>query len=265
MWTKANWRFVPAGVAFGLGLGLLTGCGSQERLAEVTAVELPHGPTTGTARLVARVLFEGTPPVMAEIRVGGDPTCVSKHRDEPLRREDIVVNPDGTLRDVVVRVVEGIAPARWDEMIAPPQVINQDGCRFEPHVSSITAGQAMEFRNADATIHNVNGQPRLNAKFNFSMINERVPPRFVTFAKAEWPPVQIRCDVHPWMKTYVAVVEHPFHSTTGTTGTAVLSRLPAGSYKIEAWHRVLGTATQDVDLTDGQELNLEFVFREGRS
>jgi hypothetical protein len=242
---------------------ILIGCGGKgtgSLSSDEGSVVLPSGPTTGTARLVARVVFEGTPPVMPVIRVGGDPTCVAKHKDSPLLREDIVVNPDGTLRDTVVRIREGLGSYDWSSTRKGPLVINQDGCRFDPHVGTMMAGEAMEFRNADATIHNVNGLPLVNDKFNFSMINNKVPPRQVTFSRAEWPPVRIKCDVHPWMYAYVAVLDHPFHGATGTTGTVEIPALPAGEYVVEAWHRELGTKEQKVTIVEGATARLEFQY-----
>jgi hypothetical protein len=218
------------------------------------------GPTTGTATIAIRAEFVGTPPVMPVIRVGGDPVCVSKHTNSPLLRENIVVNPDGTLRDVVVRIKGGLEAYQWSVEGRDPAVITQDGCRFDPHVSSLMAGQAIEFRNDDATIHNVNGQPVVNDKFNFSMTSDKVPPRQVTFAHPEWPPVRIKCDVHPWMVAYAAVLDHPFHGVTGTSGTAELRRLPAGQFVVEAWHRELGSFEKKVDLADGQTATLDFQF-----
>jgi hypothetical protein len=250
-------------VAAGL-LGMLMGCTRENsdaaRRAPQPRAQLEPGPTTGSAVIVARVKFLGQPPVMPAIRVGGDPYCVEKYKDSPLLREDVVVNPDGTLRDVVIRIKSGLPERDWSAFGMEPFVINQDGCRFEPHVGSMMASQPLEFRNGDRTIHNVNGQPRVNSKFNFSMINEHVPPRQITFAKAEWPPVRIKCDVHPWMYAFVAVLDHPFHGTTGTSGTVEIRRVPAGTYLVEAWHRELGTQEKEVTVADGQLVNLEFQF-----
>lgn len=243
-----------------------SGCdqkGSQNPSGKVTTqTQLTPGPTTGTAQIEISAVFQGTPPEMPVIRVGGDPHCVAAHTSSPLLREDIVVNTGGTLRDVVVRVKSGLAPHDWSAFQGKPLVMNQDGCRFDPHVGSMMAGEGIEFRNSDKTIHNVNGQPKVNDKFNFSMINERAPSRQVTFASAEWPPVRIKCDVHPWMQAFVAVLDHPFHSVTSTTGTAVIRRLPPGEYVVEAWHRELGSQEKTVQVTDGGTAQVKFEFKQ---
>ena len=48
--------------------------------------------------------------------------------------------------------------------------------------------------------------------------------------------VPIKCDVHSWMSTYIGVLSHPYFVVTGSDGAFDLSKLPAGTYTIEAWH-----------------------------
>ena len=84
----------------------------------------------------------------------------------------------------------------------------------------------------------------------------------ISFAKPEVM-IPVKCDVHPWMQSYVGVLDHPFFAVTGEGGTFELAGLPAGSYTIEAWHESerIGTMTQDVTVADGESKSVDFAFK----
>ena len=52
--------------------------------------------------------------------------------------------------------------------------------------------------------------------------------------------MQIKCDIHGWMSTYVGVVEHPFFAVTKADGTFEIPNLPVGEYTLSAKHEALG-------------------------
>jgi hypothetical protein len=70
----------------------------------------------------------------------------------------------------------------------------------------------------------------------------------------------VRCDVHQWMRAYVAVFDHPFFAVTGEGGTFTLAGLPAGTYTVVAWHERFGEKRQQVTVGDGPASPIEFRF-----
>ena len=72
--------------------------------------------------------------------------------------------------------------------------------------------------------------------------------------------VRVKCDVHPWMASYVGVLEHPFYAVTGADGSYSISGLSAGTYTLEAWHERLGTQTSTVTVADGAAASADFSF-----
>jgi hypothetical protein len=81
-----------------------------------------------------------------------------------------------------------------------------------------------------------------------------------SFDKPEvWIPVG--CDVHPWMRAYVAVVPHPFFAVTGEDGSFEIRGLPAGEYEIEAVHEKLERQSQKVTVKDGEAATLTLTFK----
>lgn len=248
---------VLAGTMVGL---ILSSCSTPADQGREPAVKLPPA-AMGTASIRGTVKFEGTPPVREPVRMGrADPTCHKTHDGRPPLQEDVVVNENGTLRDVIVSVKTGLKPGSYD-VTSEPAVLNQVGCVYEPHVLSLQAGQELKILNSDDTVHNVNGQGKVNEKFNFSMLSSKAPPRIVKFEKAEYPPLKIKCDVHPWMLSWAAVFDHPYHDVTGLQGSFEIGKLPAGSYTIEAWHRHYGTQTVEVTLADGEQAELNLSYK----
>jgi hypothetical protein len=74
--------------------------------------------------------------------------------------------------------------------------------------------------------------------------------------------IEVKCDVHGWMKAYLWVVKHPFFAVTGENGTFELPKLPPGTYTIEAWHEVpkLKSEPQSVTIGDGETKEIVFKF-----
>jgi hypothetical protein len=122
------------------------------------------------------------------------------------------------------------------------------------------AGQELKFLNSDAILHNVHGLPKVNREFNLGM-PASLTEKSVTLNQPE-PLFPVKCDVHPWMNAYVAVMTHPFWAVTGEDGAYTIGNLPAGTYTIEAWHERLGAQTQKVSVTEAASaVTANFAFK----
>ncbi|HJZ79313.1 MAG TPA: carboxypeptidase regulatory-like domain-containing protein, partial [Pyrinomonadaceae bacterium] len=88
--------------------------------------------------------------------------------------------------------------------------------------------------NSDPTQHNIHWTPKVNPEWNQSQPNG-APPIEKTFQRAEVL-VPVKCNQHPWMKSYVAVSKHPFFAVTGEDGSYTLKGVPPGKYTVVAWH-----------------------------
>jgi hypothetical protein len=73
--------------------------------------------------------------------------------------------------------------------------------------------------------------------------------------------VPFKCDVHPWMRAYIGVVDHPYFAVSAADGTFSLKGLPPGTYTVEAWHEILGTQTQTVTIGANETRELAFAFK----
>ncbi|MBI2167778.1 MAG: carboxypeptidase regulatory-like domain-containing protein [Candidatus Omnitrophica bacterium] len=206
------------------------------------------GPLTG------KVIFEGTAPPPQILKVEADPVCLLQHQDG-MTSEEVVVNPNGTLKNVFVYVKQGLEGQTFPAP-ATPVVFDQKGCHYEPHVFGIQVGQPLEILNSDDTLHNVHALPKASQEFNLGM-----PIKGMKLTKAFTAPevaVKIKCEVHPWMAAYAGVLDHPFYAVTGEDGSFSLKDLPPGEYVVEAWHEKYGTQTQTVKVPETSEISFTF-------
>lgn len=210
---------------------------------------------SGAAEVTGVAKFSGEAPAQKKIKMGADPVCQQQHA-EAVYEERVVVNDNGTLRNVFVYVKEGVSGQH--AVPTSPVTLDQAGCQYKPHVAGIQAGQALQITNSDATLHNVNAKPTANRPFNVAQPVKGMKTE-KKFAKPEIM-VRFKCNVHPWMSAYLGVVDHPFFAVTGDDGSFTIPGLPDGSYVLEAWHETYGTQTQSVTVAGGKTASVEFSF-----
>lgn len=209
------------------------------------------------ATLAGAVKFEGAAPKMPVIQMGADPYCQSQHTT-PVTDEEVVVGPAGELANVFVYIKN--PPAGNYPAPAAPLTLDQKGCRYYPHVSALQIGQKLAIKNDDATLHNVHAMPNVNSQFNEGqpvqgMVAEK------TLDKPEETPFKIKCDVHGWMKSYMAVMPHPFYAVSQANGQFTISNLPPGTYTVVAWHEKYGQQEQSITVGPKESKQVAFTFK----
>jgi hypothetical protein len=209
----------------------------------------------GTCAVVGRVTFQGQPPAAQAIKMDADPYCSLQH-PHGAEVQDYVVGADGGLKWVFVYVKEGLAGAYGPP--AEPVVLDQKGCTYEPHVFGISVDQKLSILNSDETLHNIHALPKNSRQFNLAMPRAGMQLE-QKFTDAEVM-VRVKCDVHPWMESWVGVVPHPFHAVTADDGAFRLERLPPGTYTVEAWHEAAGAKTMSVTVAEGETKEVTFAF-----
>ena len=141
--------------------------------------------------------------------------------------------------DAVVFVYE--APGGKFKAPETPAVMDQVNLDFEPHVLAVQVGTKVKFPNKDKVHHHLYSFSKAK-KFELPLYKgEDVEP--VVMDKAGI--VKLGCNIHDWMLGYILVLDNPYFAKTGADGRAVLSGVPAGSYKVAAWSERLKGEVED--------------------
>lgn len=207
--------------------------------------------------ITGRIVVDGTIPPEKVIRLDGDPKCLALANGQERRTEHVVVGDGNALQNVFVYVKEGL-PARMYPVSAEPIVLDQQQCRYVPHVFGIQVGQQLTIRNSDPLLHNVRAESAINQPFDVGTPIQGVEVKR-TFATREVM-VPIKCNVHAWMRAYAGVVEHPFFAVSDRAGRFSIAQLPAGTYTLEIWHEQFGTQTQQVTIAAKETKDLFFTY-----
>jgi hypothetical protein len=146
----------------------------------------------------------------------------SKGRTSPAMTEEVVTGDGGSLANVVVYVKTGV--------------------------------------NKDQTTHNIHPIPKDNREWN-----ESQPPGAAPIEKSftrEEVAIPVKCNVHPWMKAYMAVMPNPDFQVTDKDGKFDLKNLPPGTYTVVAWHELYGSSDpQTVTIGPKETKNVTFTFK----
>jgi len=218
----------------------------------------PYDPSTATASISGSIMFEGEAPTMPPIQMAADPYC--QMENSGATSQEVLVTDDSKLQNVMLFVRSGFDTGLAYATPATPVVLDQQGCRYDPHVFTMMTNQDITFRNSDMTLHNIHAFPMINMQINVGQAVQGMES-VRSFELAEGP-FAIRCDVHRWMNSYTAVFNHPFHTTSAGTGDFELS-LPPGTYEVVAWHEKYGEMVSEVTVGDGEAAELNFTFSEG--
>lgn len=239
-----------------VGLAILTIGSSSLFAANGAAAGNAPAPSSGGASVVGKVKFTGQIPQPAHVSMNADPSCAKAHQG-PAVSQDFMTGSDNSLGNVVVFISDGLGNRSFD---VPTEEVTfeQKGCEYMPHVVAVRANQKLKMVNSDNTTHNIHPLPANNREWNKaepagSTMEESFPREEIA--------IPVKCNVHPWMKSYVAVFKHPYFAVTGKDGSFQLPNLPPGDYTVEAWHEKLGTMTQKITVTAGQTKSVDFTFK----
>ena len=213
-------------------------------------------PVTATT-LRGKVSFEGTAPKNAPIDMSAERDCQRLHSG-PVTAEVVVVGEGGGLANTFVWVKAGLEGKKFEAPKTPVK-LDQTGCIYRPHVLALQAGQMLSVTNSDPTSHHVHPLARFNREWNKSQ-SSNAPPVERKFSRQEIM-LPVKCNIHPWMRAYINVVDHPFFAVTGEDGTFEINGLPPGTYTIGVRHEKYGEKETSVTVGASESKQIDdFTF-----
>jgi plastocyanin len=214
--------------------------------------------------ITGKISYSGTAPEAKKISTDADPACSAKSPN--LTTEEWVVK-DGKLANTFVYIKSGtiaggskVADYSFPTPSAPV-ALDQNGCHYKPHVLGVMVNQDINITNSDPTTHNIHFTPKSNPDWNQSQPNGAAPMTH-KLARAEVL-VPVKCNQHPWMKSYIGVLKHPFFAVSSEDGSFEIKGVPPGKYTVVAWHEggVNGTEkTMEVTVTAKTPATADFAF-----
>jgi plastocyanin len=224
----------------------LAGCHSDRAGSRDSQVATPalDPATLGSVSGVVRLAGKAPAPVRIDTTM--DPACAAGGTGEVYSEQYAV--REGKLANVYVYVKSGPAIVSGGAFSASHAVVmDQKGCVYRPHVIALQAGDFVEFRNEDATMHNVHTMPTVvgNQPIDISE-GPNGGPQTRQFQQPETM-IPVRCNNHPWMSAFINISPTPWFAVTGTDGSFTLKGMPAGQYVLGLVQEKLGE--QDVTVT----------------
>lgn len=148
---------------------------------------------------------------------------------------------------------------------AAPAVLDQRDRAFSPDLLPVLAGTTVDFVNHDRIYHNVfsYSQPhpfdlgRRGQGEKRSVVFDRLPPEGIGVIK-------VNCEIHANMRATVLVMRNPYWQVLPETGGELrLERVPAGTWKVRAWHASLEGEPVSVTVKAGETARIALALRGG--
>ena len=201
-----------------------------------------------------KVTYTGTPPKMKPIDMSKEPTCQKEH-NPPLDAQNVVTGPGNALQWVVVYISAGEAASSAP---SEPVRFDQKGCMYVPHILPMQTEQVLEIYSDDPFTHNIHPMPKHNPEWNKSQPAGSMP------INTKWDNpefIEVKCNIHPWMHGYFAVLKTSHYAVTDNTGSFSIKGLAPGKYTVTAWQEQYGTQSQDVVVGETEAKGVNFVYK----
>jgi len=203
--------------------------------------------------LSGEVKLSGVAPVIKKIEITKDTEVCGKER----MPETLLLSKGKGVANTVI-IVKDVKGKKLD---APAKnlEITQKGCQFQPHVTTIAVGGAIDILNKDPITHNIHTFPIENAPLNKAQ--PKSLPK-ISSPKFEFPEIiKVQCDIHRGlMSAWFVVADNPYTVVSDADGKFKVAGIPEGTYKVEIWHELLGKQTKEITIKGGQEAKLDVAM-----
>jgi hypothetical protein len=216
--------------------------------AAAAALSAPAASAEEWGSVKGRFVYDGKAPDKVPITVDKDQAVCG---DKGLMAEDLVVDDKGGLANVMIYLKGKVSVhPDFEKTAGDTVVLDNHGCRFEPHVQGVRVGQTLQLKNSDPVAHNTNVAGR-----NLQ-INPLIPAGASSDQKiedAETLPAMVSCNIHPWMKARLLIKANPYFAVSKKDGTFEITNLPVGEHEFVVYQERSGYVQQAT--LNGEKVN----------
>ena len=131
-------------------------------------------------------------------------------------------------------------------------------------MSVMTNGSMFEATNSDPVLHNIHTY-EIMGRAKKTVMNVSQPKQGATTKKKvklkRGAGMKLECDAHDFMHGFVFVAKNPYYAVVAEDGTYTISDIPAGKYKVKAWHGTLGEKKDKATISAGGTATVDFTFK----
>lgn len=143
-------------------------------------------------------------------------------------------------------------------------VLDNNKCRFEPHVLLLQTTQTLVMKNSDPVGHNTNYSTFTNPPQNILIPSGGQSEQKLT--QPERLPAKVACNIHPWMTAWLVVQDTPYSGVSNKDGELVIKNLPVGKWTFQFWQEAGGyiaKVKQNGKATEWTRGRLEVTIKPG--
>jgi plastocyanin len=192
--------------------------------------------------------------VSAEVKSQGGPGA--KQGSYGSRKYKFLEQVDySTFRDFVVSIAELEASVNTGD--PPRATVEQKDGQFVPRILPVSVGTIVEWPNRDTIFHNVFSISEARP-FDLGYYKSKDDAKSIIFEKPGR--VDVFCSIHSKMNCIVLVMPNPWFSSTDKRGRYEIKNVPAGTYRLKAWHERLPPKYIEITVPADGTVDLDIVM-----
>jgi len=216
--------------------------------ATVADAQYTEAAVTNGGTISGRITYDGTPPKPEKVTITQDPATCGTSRE----LDELQVSPSGGVKETVVYLVDIKSGKKMDFPAKP--VLDQKGCRYEPHVQIVAKNSSLEVKNSDPILHNIHSYQEGRTILNIAEPKQGMTvDKKMTKAGGE----SLKCDIHNFMRGAIFVAENPYAAVTDAEGKYEIKDVPPGTYQIATFQEVAGTKMGSVTVPAGGKVTYD--------
>ena len=252
-------KSIRMGLCLGLIVHMSMGFGILWQASAYDTVAVTDG-----AVVRGTVTFKGTAPEPKEFELRRYPDrvfCGALSEGDGRRfLKEVNVGQGGGLKDVVV-VVEGVQSGK--PFTFTNAQVEANVCQFLPFVTVVSDKRQLTVTNRDPVSHDIQGytydqsgvdivlhRPSLMATGTTDIVHLVKGRKIFT----------MQCGMHPYMQNWGYAIDNPYYAVTDLDGSFSIGDLPPGTYRVKAWHPILGVQERELTVEAKGTATLDILF-----